>query len=114
MDSRFKPAFPLFVLFISCILLISCSNPQQNYDKGRYEETIKQIDRMKNPTSDDLLLKAKSYIAINQDEKALESLFMYLTLDEDPSSENRAYAVEKFISLNKSDRLAALVLLPAD
>lgn len=114
MDSRFKPAFPLFVLFISCILLISCSNPQQNYDKGRYEETIKQIDRMKNPTSDDLLLKAKSYIAINQDEKALESLFMYLTLDEDPASENRAYAVEKFISLNKSDRIAALVLLPAD
>ncbi|MBP5756259.1 MAG: hypothetical protein J6W39_01595, partial [Spirochaetales bacterium] len=114
MESRFRPAFPLFVLLLSFILLISCSNPQQNYDKGRYEETIKQIDRMKNPTSDDLLLKAKSYIAIYQDEKALESLFLFLSLDEDTTSENRAYAVEKFISLNKSYRLSAMVLLPSD
>ena len=114
MESRFRPAFPLIVLLITCILFISCSNPQQNFDKGRYEETIKQIDRKKNPTSDELLLKAKSYIAINQDEKALESLFLYLSLDEDPASENRAYAVEHFLALNKSDRVAVMVLLPTD
>ena len=114
MESRFRPAFPLIVLLISCILFISCSNPQQNFDKGRYEETIKQIDRKKNPTSDELLLKAKSYISINQDEKALESLFIYLSMDEDPTSENRAYAVEHFIALNKSDRLTVMVLLPTD
>lgn len=114
MESRFKPAFPLFVLILACILFISCSNPQQNFNKGRYEETIKQVDRMKNPTSDDLLLKAKSYIAINQDEKALESLFMYLSLDEDPASEQRAYAVQQFISMNRSDRLTTMVLLPSD
>ena len=114
MESKFRPAFPLFVLILSCILLISCSNPQQNYDKGRYEETIKQIDRKKNPTSDELLLKAKSYIAINQDEKALESLFLYLSLNEDPTSEDRSFAVEHFIALNKSSRLSAMVLLPSD
>ena len=114
MESRFRPAFPLFLLLLVSFILVSCSNPQQNYDKGRYEETIKQINHIKSPTSDDLLLKAKSYIALGQDEKALESLFLYLSLDDGSYPENREYAVTHFLELNRYDSLTVMVLLPTD
>lgn len=114
MESKFRPAFPLFLLLLVSVILVSCSNPQQNFDKGRYEETIKQVDHIKSPTADDLLLKARSYIALGQDERALESLFLYLSLDDGSNPENRELAVSHFLELNRYDSLTVMVLLPTD
>ena len=115
MERKFRHAFPLFVL-IAVLLLVfcSCTNAEKSFEKGKYEEAIKQIDKSRNPDSDDLLLKAKSYIALNQQEKALGSLFLFLSLDDGSEAENRVFAVEHFLAVNTSDRLTAMVLSPTD
>ncbi len=115
MVSRHRQAFPLFVLVLAlCLLVTACSNAQSYYDKGKYAEAIRLIDKKGNPSSEDLILKAKSYIALSQDDKAIESLFLFLSLDDGSNPDYRAYAVEQFLRLNSSDRLAMLVLMPSD
>ena len=96
----------VFFLFLSC----SCSNIQSQYDKGRYNAVIKAVDRMKNPTPADLLLKAKSHINLGSGDKALESLLLYLLEDETHNAPDRAFAVSHFIALNSSDPLSVMVM----
>lgn len=109
---RFKLASVSLVLFV--LLICSCSNIQSQYDKGRYSSVIKTIERKKDPSADELLLKAKCHIAMGADSKALESLFLYLLQDEDHNASERAYAVSNFIRLNTSDSLSVMVLVPED
>lgn len=107
-------ACPLVFLTFFLLIFASCSSPEQNFKQGNYQQVINQISDLKDPTEDDYLLKARSYIAMGQDGKALESLFIYLSITDGRNQEGRAFAVENFIALNKSDRLTILVLLPTD
>ena len=100
----------VFFILLTC----SCSNPRTLYEKGSYREAVKAVDRVREPSSDMILLKAKSYIALGEDGKALESLFLYLLQDESRSAPEREWAVGQFIRLNASDQLAVMVLSPED
>lgn len=104
-----------FVFSLLCLLLLaSCSNAEAAYNKGNFQTVINRINRKQNPTADDYLLKAKSYIAMGKGNQAIESLVLYLSLAEEPSSEDRAFAVENFMAYNTSDRLSVLILDTSD
>jgi len=105
-------AFSLF-LFLALILLVSCSDAQKSYDKGDYRAVITKIDKKKNPTAWDYLLKARSYIHLGEESRASESVFMYLMLDTEPS-DDRAFAVSWFLKLNTSDKLSVMALNSSD
>ena len=116
MDKRHKPAFSLIILFLAVAFLVfSCSNAQKAYDNGNYSLAVSRLSKIKNPSASDLILKARSYLALGESKKALESLFLYLMSD--PSSQNpedRSYAVTYFLSINTSDSLTVMAVLPED
>ena len=116
MDKRIKPAFSLVFLFLAvAMILCSCSNAQTAYDNGNYSLAVARLSKIKDPTPSDLILKARSYLALGESKKALESLFLYLMSD--PSSQNpddRSYAVTYFISANTSDSLTVIAIRPED
>jgi tetratricopeptide (TPR) repeat protein len=116
MDNRKVHAFPLFLLLlITVIFASSCSDVKYAYDKGNYRQVVAKVSRMKNPSQSDLILKAKSYFALEEEDKALESLLLYLMSDESTQTpEDRSYAVSAFISLDAPDSLVLMVLKPED
>ncbi len=107
-------AVPFFLVLACLLTLSSCSNAQTLYSKGHYQAAINKINRTANPTVDDHLLKARSYVAMGSGDKAMESLLLYLLLAENPSAQDRAFTVSNFIKYNVSDRLSTLVLAPTD
>lgn len=100
---------------LSVLLFTSCSNAQQQYERGNYQAAVSRINRLSNPGAGDFLLKAKSYIALGQAYKAKESLLLYLlTGEESRSEEDRRFAVSNFIELNSSDSLTLMLIEPKD
>ena len=80
MDKRIKPAFSLVFLFLAVVIIFcSCSNAQTAYDNGNYSLAVARLSKIKDPTPSDLILKARSYLALGENKKALESLFLYRT-----------------------------------
>ena len=116
MDRKKVHAFSLFLLLLLVILTASsCSDVRSAYDKGNYRQVVTRISRMKNPSQSDLILKAKSYFALGEGNKALEALLLYLFSDESTQTpEDRSYAVGAFLSLVPSDSLVIMVLKPED
>ena len=102
-------AIPLF-LFALIAITTSCSNIQKLYDKGNYRQVIEKVEKMSSPTQSDLLLQTRSYINLGHEEKALESVLVYLLSDDGRDAEGRAFAVSIFLDTNTSDRLATMVL----
>ncbi len=109
-----KLAAPFVFSLLLTALLSSCSKAESLYLRGNYQGAINKIDRLPNPTAEDYLLKARSYLELGEGEKAMQSLVLYLSLSEDASSEDRAFAVSNFIRYNTSDRLSVLLLRPED
>lgn len=114
MKGMFQKAVPLLFFLILTLLLVSCSNAQQLFDKGQYKRAIAKVNAQENPSSEDLLIKARSYIELGEHDHALESLFLFLAMDESRNASERAFAVKHFIELNKSDKLTVLVLTKTD
>lgn len=116
METRNRHAVSLVFLFLAVAALVcSCSNAQKAYDSGNYTLAVSKLSKIKDPTPAELILKARSYLALGEGHKALESLFLYLMSD--PSAQNpedRSYAVTYFISLNTSDSLTIMALKPED
>ena len=116
MNRRFKPAFSLVFVFLAVVITVcSCSNAQKAYDNGNYSLAVTRLSKIKDPSPSDLILKARSYLALGENKKALESLFLYLMSD--PSSQNpedRSYAVTYFIASNTSDNLTVMAIRPED
>ena len=116
METRNRHAVSLVFLFLAVTLIIcSCSNAQKAYDSGNYTLAVSKLSKIKDPTPAELILKARSYLALGEGHKALESLFLYLMSD--PSAQNpedRSYAVTYFISLNNSDNLTIMAVQPED
>ncbi len=107
-------AVPLVFSSLLVLLLSSCTKVDVMYEKGNYQTVINRINRMTDPTPEDYLLKARSYIAMGKETEAQESLFLYLSTAEEQSAEDRAFAVSHFLAGNNSDRLAAMVLKESD
>ena len=116
MDNIKGHAFSLFLSSLVFILLVSsCSDLKSAYDKGNYSQVVTRISKKKNPSQSDLILKAKSYFALGEQDKALESLLLYLMSDESTQTpEDRSFAVSAFISLDAPDSLVQMVLKPED
>lgn len=102
-------AVPLF-LFALIITLASCSNIQKLYDKGNYRQVVEKVEKMSSPSQSDLLLQARSFINLGQEEKALESVLIYLLSDDGKDPQGREFAVSIFLDTNTSDRIATMVL----
>ncbi len=107
MKRTFLLAVPL-VFFALC--LSSCTNAQKQFDKGNYKGAINSINKLSEPTSEDLLLKAKAYIALGEPSKAQEALVLYLLMDEGHTAPERQFAVDNLLAVNDSASLAILVL----
>ncbi len=103
-------AVPFVFSLLCLVLLASCSNAEKSFEKGNYQAVINKIDRKKTPTADEYLLKARSYISMGKGEQAMESLLMFLLIAENPTAEDRAFAVENFMAYNTSDRLTIMVI----
>lgn len=116
MDNKRGHAFSLFLLFlITAFIACSCSDIRSAYDKGNYSQVIAKVSRMKSPSQSDLILKSKSYFALGEGDKALESLLLYLMSDESgQTAEDRSYAVDAFLSLDPADSLVLMTLHPED
>ena len=116
MDNRKGHAFSLFLLLlVIAVLFSSCSDLKSSYEKGNYRQVVNKVSRMKNPSQSDLILKAKSYFALGEPDKALGSLLLFLMSDESTQTpEDRSYAVSAFISLDAADSLVLMVLKPED
>ena len=102
-------AVPLF-LFALIITFASCSNIQKLYDKGNYRQVVEKVEKMSSPSQSDLLLQARSFINLGQEEKALESVLIYLLSDDGKDPQGREFAVSIFLDTNTSDRIATMVL----
>jgi len=116
MDHGKRHAFLLF-LFLSAIaiLICSCSDVRKAYEKGNYRAVVNRLSRVKDPTPTELILKARSYFALGEQEKALESVFLYLVSDPSTqTAEDRSFAVSAFLLLNTSDNLVLVTLGPDD
>lgn len=111
MKRYFHVAVPL-IFFI--LLLCSCSNAQTLFEKGNYQGAINKINKSKSTTTSDYLLKAKCYIAQDNDEKALESLLLYLMSEEGTNAIDHQYAVAHFLEVNTSDSLTLMVISEND
>ena len=116
MYHRMRHAFLLFLLLLTVIILsCSCSDVRKAYDKGNYRAVVSRLSAKRELSQSELILKARSYFALGEDEKALESVFLYLVSD--PSTQNaadRSFAVSAFISLNTSDSLVLMTLTADD
>lgn len=102
-------AIPLF-LFALIIATTSCTNIQKLYDKGNYRQVVEKVEKMSSPSQSDLLLQARSFINLGQEENALESVLIYLLSDDGKDPQGREFAVSIFLDTNSSDRLATMVL----
>ena len=111
-----RHAFLLFLLLLTvAISMTSCSDVRKAYDKGNYRAVVNKLSKVKDPSQTELILKARSYFALGEDEKALESLFLYLMSDPSTQTEeDRSFAVEGFIGLNTSDSLTLMALKAED
>lgn len=111
-----RHAFLLFLLLLATTAFTcSCSDVRKAYEKGNYRTVVNRLSKVKDPTQTELILKARSYIALGEPEKALESVFLYLVSD--PSTQtagDRSFAVSAFLSLNTSDYLVLMTLTPED
>ena len=99
-------AVPLFLLLLVC----SCTNVQRLYEKGNYQAVVDNVDRMRSPGQENLLLQTKSYVNLGEESKALESALMYLLGYDGKDSQGRSYAVQVFLDTCTSERIAVLVL----
>jgi len=111
-----RHAFLLFLLLLAvAVSMTSCSDVRKAYDKGNYRAVVNKLSKVKDPSQTELILKARSYFALGEDEKALESLFLYLMSDPSTQTEeDRSFAVEGFIGLNTSDSLTLMALKAED
>ena len=111
-----RHAFLLFLLLLTvAVSMTSCSDVRKAYDKGNYRAVVNKLSKVKDPSQTELILKARSYFALGEDEKALESLFLYLMSDPSTQTEeDRSFAVEGFIGLNTSDSLTLMALKAED
>ncbi|MBO4424174.1 MAG: hypothetical protein J5768_01535 [Spirochaetales bacterium] len=116
METRKRHAVSLVFLFLAVAALVcSCSNAQKAYDSGNYSLAVSKLSKIKDPTPAELILKARSYLALGESHKALESLYLYLMSDPSAQdSEDRSYAVTYFLSLNTSDNLTIMAVSPDD
>lgn len=106
-------AIPLFLLSL-VIVSTSCTNVQKLYDKGNYQAVVDKVEKMSSPSQSDLLLQARSFINLGEENKALESVLIYLLSYDGKDEQGRAFAVSIFLDTNTSDRIATLVLDPDD
>ena len=116
MDHGKRHAFLLFLFILTtALLLCSCSDVRSAYDKGNYRAVINRLSKVKDPSQTELILKARSYYALGEKEKALASLFLYLMTDPSTqSAEDRSFAVAGFLELNTSDNLVLMALSTDD
>jgi len=116
MYHRTRHAFLLFLLLLAMTFSIcSCSDVRKAYDKGNYRAVVNKLSKVKDPSQTELILKARSYIALGEDGKALESLFLYLMSDPSTQTpEDRSFAVSGFLRLNTADSLVLMALVPED
>ena len=106
-------AIPLFLLSL-VFISTSCTNVQKLYDKGNYHAVVDKVEKMSSPSQSDLLLQARSFINLGEENKALESVLIYLLSYDGKDEQGRAFAVSIFLDTNTSDRIATLVLDPDD
>lgn len=111
MKISFLKAVPL-VFFL--LLLVSCSNAQSLYDKGNYQGAINRINKSTSNTASDYLLKAKCHIAQNEQDKALESLLLFLMTEDSSDVQAHQFAVSNFLKINHSDKLTLMVIKETD
>ena len=105
-----KRTLIIIPLFFFCLLLFSCSNVQNLYDRENYKAVIETVGKMKSPGLNDLLLQTKAYVNLGEENKALESALLYLLSYDGKDEQGRAYAVNVFLDTCQSERIAVLVL----
>ena len=102
------------LLFLSLVLLCSCTNIERLYEKGNYKAVVDNVSKIKTPDADDLLLQTKAYVNLGEENKALESALLYLLSYDGKNEQGRAYAVQIFLDTNTSDRITVLILTKDD
>lgn len=108
-----KKIFHLAVPLVFLLLICSCSDANSYYQKGNPALALAQLERKRDLSSEDYLLKVKCLQELDRDEEALQSIVYYL-LTTDNKGKDREYAVDLFLKLNKSYSLSVLLLKPTD